>query len=103
VQGATEAALTILDALEYLDEIPICVAYDVDGEIVENFPNPAQLDRARPVFEKLPGWVCDISGIRTFQELPQNARAYVLRIEDLIGVPIKWVSVGPEREEMIVR
>ena len=103
VQGATEVALTVLDALGYLDEIPICVAYDVGGEIVENFPNPAQLDRARPVLEKLPGWRCDVSEIRTFQDLPQNAQAYVLRIEDLIGVPIKWVSVGPEREAMIVR
>jgi adenylosuccinate synthase len=103
VQGATEVALTVLDALEYLDEIPICVAYDLDGEIIEHFPNPAQLDRARPVLEKLPGWRCDVSEIRTFQDLPQNAQAYVLRIEELIGVPIKWVSVGPQREAMIVR
>jgi adenylosuccinate synthase len=65
--------------------------------------NPAQLDRARPVLEKLPGWRCDISETRTFQDLPQNAQAYVLRIEELIGVPIKWVSVGPQREAMIVR
>jgi adenylosuccinate synthase len=103
VQGATEVALTVLDALGYLDEIPICVAYDVDGEVVENFPNPAQLDRARPVLEKLPGWRCDISEIRTFQDLPRNAQAYVLRIEELIGAPVRWVSVGPQREAMIVR
>jgi adenylosuccinate synthase len=103
VQGATEAALTILDALEYLEEIPLCVAYDVDGEIVTDFPNPMLLDRARPVFETLPGWKCDVSEIRTFQDLPQNAQAYVLRIEELIGVPIKWISVGPEREAMIAR
>ncbi len=103
VQGATEVALTILDALEYLDEIPLCVAYDVNGEIVTDFPNPMLLDRAKPVFEKLPGWRCDVSKIRTFQDLPQNAQAYVLRIEELIGVPVKWVSVGPEREAMIVR
>jgi adenylosuccinate synthase len=103
VQGATEVALTILDALEYPDEIPVCVAYDLDGEIVTDFPNPMLLDRAKPVFEKLAGWRCDISEIRTFQDLPQNAQAYVLRIEELIGVPIKWISVGPEREAMIVR
>jgi len=103
VQGATEVALTILDALGYLDEIPLCVAYDVDGDIVTDFPNPMMLDRAKPVFEKLPGWRCDVSKIRTFQDLPQNAQAYVLRIEELLGVPIKWISVGPEREAMIVR
>lgn len=103
VQGATEVALTVLDALGYLDEIPICVAYDVDGERVEDFPNSARLDRAQPVLEKLPGWRCDVSEIRTFQDLPRNAQAYVLRIEELIGVPIKWVSVGPQREAMIVR
>lgn len=103
VQGATEVALTVLDALGYLDEVSICVAYDVDGEIIENFPNPAQLDRARPVLEKLSGWGYDVSEIRTFQDLPQSAQAYVLRIEELIGVPIKWVSGGPQREAMIVR
>jgi adenylosuccinate synthase len=103
VQSATEVALTLLDVLGYLDEIPICVAYDLDGETTEDFPNPAQLDRAKPVFEKLPGWRCDISEVRTFQDLPPNAQAYVLRVEDLIGVPIKWVSVGPRREAMITR
>ena len=102
-QGATEIALPVLDVLEYLDEIPICVAYEVDGEFTEDFPNPARLDRAKPLFEKLAGWKCDISEVRTFDDLPQNAQAYVLRIEELLGVPIKWVSVGPRREAMIVR
>jgi len=102
-QGATEIALTVLDVSEYLDEIPICVAYEVDGEITEDFPNPVQLDRAKPLFEKLAGWKCDISDVRAFDDLPQNAQAYVLRIEKLLGVPIKWVSVGPRREAMIVR
>jgi adenylosuccinate synthase len=103
VQGATEVALTVLDALGYLDEIPLCVAYDVDGNTVHDFPNPAHLDRATPLYETLPGWKCDISGSRTFEELPRNAQMYVLRIEELIGVPVKWVSVGPRREAMIVR
>jgi adenylosuccinate synthase len=103
VQGATEVALTLLDVLGYLDEIPICVAYDLDGETVEDFPNPARLDRARPVFDKMPGWRCDISDVRAFHNLPPNARAYVQRVEELIGVPVKWVSVGPRREAMITR
>ena len=103
VQSATEVALTLLDVLGYLDEIPICVAYDLDGEIVEDFPNPARLDRAKPVFDKLPGWGCDVSEVRTFRDLPPNAQTYVLRVEELIGVPIKWISVGPRREAMIVR
>ena len=101
VQGATEVALTILDALGYLDEIPICTSYVIDGEITTDFPNPVKVERAKPVYEELPGWKCSISGARTFTELPQNAQFYVRRIEELIEVPIKWVSVGPEREAMI--
>jgi adenylosuccinate synthase len=103
VQGATEVALTLLDVLGYLDEIPVCVAYIVGGERVESFPNPAQLERARPVFEVMPGWKCSISDVETFRDLPPNAQAYVYRVEELLGVPIKWVSVGPRREAMIVR
>jgi adenylosuccinate synthase len=103
VQGATEVALTVLDALGYLDEIPLCIAYDVDGNAVRDFPNPAHLDRARPLYETLPGWKCGISDARKFEDLPPNAQAYVLRIEELIGVPVKWISVSPRREAMIVR
>ena len=103
VQGATEVALTLLDVLGYLDDIPVCVAYDLDGELVDDFPNPSRLDRATPVFEHLPGWNCDISELRRFQDLPRNAQAYVDRVEELVGVPVKWVSVGPRREAMIVR
>ena len=103
VQGATEVAFTVLDALGYLDEIPICVAYEVNGKTVSNFPNPAELESALPVFEVLPGWREDISGVRYFQDLPANAQAYVLRIEELIGVPVKFVSVGSNRQAMIVR
>jgi adenylosuccinate synthase len=101
VQGATEVALTLLDVLGYLDEIPICTAYEIDGQITEAFPEPPALDRARPVYERLPGWRCDISGVRAFDELPRNAQAYVRRIKALLGVPIKYISVGPRREAMI--
>jgi adenylosuccinate synthase len=103
VQGATEIALTLLDVLGYLDEIPICVAYDVGGEITKKFPVSARLDAARPVFEKVRGWKCDISGARTLDSLPRQARAYVERVEGLIGVPVRWISVGPRRESTITR
>jgi adenylosuccinate synthase len=103
VQGATEVALTLLDVLGYLDEIPICTAYEVDGEVTKVFPEPPALDRAKPIYERLPGWRCDISEVRTFDDLPENAQAYVLRTEDLIGVPVRWISVGPRREAMIQR
>ncbi|WP_199616274.1 adenylosuccinate synthase [Paenibacillus alkalitolerans] len=103
VQGATEAALTNLDVLGYLDEIPVCTAYRTDGETTTHFPVTARLEHAMPVLEKLPGWRSDISGIRKFDELPVNAQHYVLRIEKLIDVPIRWVSVGPKREQIIER
>jgi len=101
VQGATEVALTLLDVLGYLDEIPICTAYDVDGDITGNFPVTARLERAKPVLETLPGWRCDVSGARTFAELPHNAQGYVRRLEELIGTPIRWISVGPRRDALI--
>lgn len=103
IQGATEVALSLLDVLGYLDEIPICVAYEVDGEITAEFPEPARLERAKPVYERFPGWKCDISGVRAFDKLPKNAQAYVLSVEELLRVPIKWISVGPKRAAMIAR
>jgi adenylosuccinate synthase len=103
VQGATEVALTLLDVLGYLDKVPICTAYKVDGQSTRTFPEPPTLDRAKPVCERMPGWQCDISGVRRFDDLPKNAQAYVRRAEELIGVPVKWISVGPEREAMIAR
>jgi adenylosuccinate synthase len=103
VQGATEIALTLLDVLGYLDQIPVCVAYEIDGQIVEQFPTSAELDRAKPIFEYWPGWRGDISEVRTFEGLPENAQAYIKKIETLINVPIKWISVGPIREAMIMR
>ena len=103
VQGATEVSLTNLDVLGYLDEIPLCTTYEIAGEHTTHFPNPATLGQARPVYETLPGWKSDISGIRQFADLPPNAQNYVLRVEELIGFPIRWVSVGPKRDAMIAR
>jgi adenylosuccinate synthase len=101
VQGATEVALTNLDVLGFLDEIPICTAYRVAGAETDRFPVPAKLDGAEPVLETLPGWRSDISGLRRHEDLPDAARAYVSRLQDLIGVPIRWISTGPDREALI--
>ena len=103
VQGATEVAFTVMDCLGYLDEIPVCVAYDIDGEITKDFPNPTKIDRAKPVLEKLPGWKCDIRGITEFDKLPKEAQDYVLFVEKELGVHISIVSTGPKREEIIYR
>ena len=101
VQGATHVALSLLDVLGYLNDIPICIAYQIDGKTTTRFPESSILDRARPVYERLPGWRCDLSGIRTFDALPENAKKVVLRIEQLVQTPIKWISVGPRRDEII--
>ncbi|MDQ1912188.1 adenylosuccinate synthase [Paenibacillus sp. GD4] len=103
LQGATEVALTNLDVLGYRKEIPICTAYKVDGVTVREFPVTAVLERAKPVWETLPGWSCDISRARRFEELPTEAQEYVLYIERQIGVPIRMISVGPMREQLIHR
>ncbi|MFN3653283.1 MAG: adenylosuccinate synthase [Armatimonadota bacterium] len=103
VQGATEVALTLLDVLSYRDEIPLCTAYEVDGVRTETFPVPAAIDRAKPLYESMPGWKTDITGVRSFAELPEAARAYVERVEQLIEVPVRWVSVGPSRDALIHR
>ena len=103
VQGATEVALTCLDVLGYLDEVPICTHYRIDGELTAEFPVPARLERAEPVYERLPGWRKDIRGVRTFEELPPEAKAYVARVEEVIGVPVRWISTGPQREAVIER
>ena len=103
VQGATEVALSLLDVLGYLEEIPVCMAYEVEGTSTTDLPVPSKLDNARPVYEKLDGWQCDISGARSYEELPKEARTYVERIEELVGVPIRMISVGPRREALIVR
>jgi adenylosuccinate synthase len=103
VQGATEVALTLLDVLGYLEEIPLCIAYEIDGETTTDFPVPARLEKARPVWHKMPGWRCDISGVRNYEDLPAAARAYVEYIEEFIGIPIRYLSVGSHRECMIAR
>ena len=103
VQGATEVAFTVMDCLGYLDEIPVCVAYDIDGEITKDFPNPTKIDRAKPVLKKLPGWKCDIRGITDFDKLPKEAQDYVKFVEEELGVHISIVSTGPAREEIIYR
>lgn len=103
VQGATTVALTAIDCLGYLDEIPVCVAYDVDGEITTDFPNPTKLDRAKPVLKKLPGWKSDVRGVTDFEKLPKEAQDYVLFIEKELGVKIGIVSTGPKRDEIIYR
>ncbi|WP_311145785.1 adenylosuccinate synthase [Stomatobaculum longum] len=103
VQGSTEVALTVLDALGYLDEIPVCTGYELDGKVIDYFPVTPLLKRCKPVLTVLPGWKEDIRGITRYEELPENCRKYVEFIEKEIGVPITMVSNGPGREELIYR
>lgn len=103
VQGATEIALTKLDVLSYMKKIPVCTHYRVNGEITDEFPFPTSLRYAEPVIEYLDGWQTDISDVRKFEDLPKAAQEYVLFIEKSIGAPITYVSVGPERESIIIR
>ncbi|MGN0169524.1 MAG: adenylosuccinate synthase [Lachnospiraceae bacterium] len=103
MQGATDVAFTVLDVLGYLDEIPVCVGYDIDGEITTDFPTTSKLEIAKPVLKTLPGWKCDIRGIRNYEELPENCRQYIEFIEEQIGYPITMVSNGPGRKDIIYR
>ena len=103
VQGATEIALTKLDVLSYMDEIPVCTKYVLNGEETDKFPFPAALGACKPVIETVKGWKKDISGVRAWEDLPEEAKAYVQMIERAIKCPIKWISVGPERESIILR
>ena len=103
VQGATQVCLTALDCLSYLDEIKVCTGYEIDGKIVKDFPNTHMLKKAKPILETLPGFKCDIRGIKEFDKLPKEAQDYVLFIEKEIGKPITMVSNGPKREEIIYR
>lgn len=103
MQGTTEVAFTVLDVLGYLDEIPICVGYDIDGTVVRDFPATSTLAKAKPVLKVLPGWKCDIRGIRNYDELPENCRKYIEFIEKEIEAPITMVSNGPERDAIIHR
>lgn len=103
MQGTTEVALTVLDVLGYLDEIPMCVGYEIDGEVVKDFPTTYKLEKAKPVFRKMPGWKCDIRGIKNYEELPQACKDYIDAIEQEIQAPITLVSNGPKRHDIIKR
>lgn len=103
LQGTTDVAFTVLDVLGYLDEIPVCVGYEIDGEVTTDFPVTHKLEKAKPVLKTMPGWKTDISGIRNYEELPENCRKYVEFIEGQIGYPITMVSNGPGREDIIYR
>ena len=103
LQGTTDVALTVLDVLGYLDEIPVCTGYEINGELTTEFPTTALLEKAKPVYEKLPGWKCDIRGIQKYEDLPENCRKYIEFIEKHIGFPITMISNGPGREDIIYR
>lgn len=103
MQGTTDVAFTVLDVLGYLDEIPVCVGYEIDGEVTTDFPTTGKLEKAKPVLEVLPGWKCDIRGIKKYEDLPENCRKYIEFVEEKIGYPIRLVSNGPGRDDIIYR
>ena len=103
MQGTTDVSFTVLDVLGYLDEIPVCVGYELDGEVTTDFPVTAKLEKCKPVLKTLPGWKCDIRGIKKYEDLPENCRGYIEFIEKEIGYPITMVSNGPSREDIIYR
>ena len=103
IQGTTEVAFTVLDVLGYLDEIPVCVGYEIDGQVTREFPTTSKLEKAKPVLTRLPGWKCDIRGIKKYQDLPENCRKYIEFVEKEIEAPISMVSNGPGRDDIIMR
>ncbi|HEY9574036.1 MAG TPA: adenylosuccinate synthase [Lachnospiraceae bacterium] len=103
MQGTTDVAFTVLDVLGYLDEIPVCTAYEIDGEITREFPTTHLLEKAKPVLEVLPGWKSDIRVIKKYEDLPENCRKYIEFVEEKIGFPITMISNGPGRDEIIYR
>ena len=103
VQGATEAVLTNLDVLGYLDQIPVCTAYEVDGKTITDFPSTPTLMRCKPVYTMLPGWKSDVRGVTEWDKLPENCKNYITFIEKELQVPIHMISTGPKREEMLYR
>ena len=103
IQGATGVAFTVLDVLGYLDEIPVCTGYEIDGKVTTDFPTTHLLEKAKPVYEVLPGWKCDIRGIKKYEDLPENCRKYIEFIEKHIECPITMVSNGPGRDDIIFR
>lgn len=103
LHGTTDVALSLLDVLGYLDKIPVCTGYEIDGEVTDVFPCTPKLNKAKPVLTYLDGWKCDISGIRNYEDLPENARKYVEFVEEQLGYPVTMVSNGPKREDIIMR
>lgn len=103
MQGTTDVAFTVLDVLGYLDEIPVCVGYEIDGEVTTEFPVTHLLEKAKPIWKTLPGWKCDIRGIKNYSELPENCRKYIEFVEQEIGYPITLISNGPGRDDIIYR
>ena len=103
LQGTTDVAFTVLDVLGYLDEIPVCVGYEINGEVTTDFPTTGKLEIAKPVLKTLPGWKTDIRGIKNYEELPENCRNYIEFVEEQIGYPITMVSNGPGRNDIIYR
>lgn len=103
LQGTTDVAFTVLDVLGYLKEIPVCVGYEIDGQVTTDFPVTARLEKAKPVLKTLPGWDCDIRGIKEYDALPENCRKYIEFVEEQIGYPITMVSNGPGRSDIIYR
>ena len=103
VQGTTHGVLTVVDALSYLDEIKVCVGYEIDGKVTKDFPVTGLLEKAKPVLVSLPGWKCDITGIRNYADLPENCRNYIEFIEKEIGFKLVMVSNGPARENIIIK
>ena len=103
MQGATQVVLTVLDVLGYLDTLPVCVGYEIDGKVTKDFPTTHYLKKAKPVYEYLPGWKCDIRGIKKYEELPENCRKYIEFIEKELEVPVTMISNGPGRHDIIFR
>ena len=103
MQGTTDVAFTVLDVLGYLDEIPVCTGYEIDGKVTTEFPTTTLLEKAKPVLKVMPGWKCDIRGIKKYEELPENCRKYIEFVEEQIGFPITMVSNGPGRDDIIYR
>jgi adenylosuccinate synthase len=103
IQGTTDVAFTVLDVLGYLDEIPVCTGYEIDGKVTTDFPTTTLLEKAKPVLEVLPGWKTDIRGIKKYEDLPENCRKYIEFVEERIGFPITMISNGPGREDIIYR
>lgn len=103
IQGTTDVAFTVIDVLGYLDEIPVCVAYEIDGEVTTKFPTTARLEKAKPVIEVLPGWKTEIRGINNYDDLPENCKKYIEFVEEKLGFPITMISNGPGRNDIIYR